>query len=151
MTEQEDIRTIEFYIRNIAHALSYVNDQELSRYDITNQQGRLLGAIYYNFSNRAVNRKFLQEKMGLNGSSVTSLLNSLEKKGYIIRSTNKEDSRALMIKVTPKGEKIVKEVTTYLHNTEEAMISEMTENEVAMFRRLLKKSYDKILDLKKDE
>lgn len=150
MTEQIDIRTIEFYIRNIAHALSFVNDQELSRYDVTNQQGKLLGAIYYNVSNQVVNRKFLQEKMGLNGSSVTSLLNSLEKKGYIVRSSNKEDSRALMVTVTPKGEKIVKEVTSYFLNAEQAMLSEMSEEEVAIFRGLLKKAYDKILDLKKD-
>jgi DNA-binding MarR family transcriptional regulator len=132
----------EFYIRKIAVSLRCVNDQKLSEFGITNQQARLLGAIRRSlYDGVNISRKFLEDLMGLRGSSVTSLLNGLEKNGFIIRHTAQDDGRAMQIKVTEKGEQIMAEVNQVLIDTEERLLSNMTEDEKALFAELLHKAF----------
>lgn len=76
----------DFYIQSIALSLRYMNDQKLEEFGITNQQARLLGGISSSLYDGAnISRKFLEDMMQLKGPSVTSLLNGLEKNGFIIR------------------------------------------------------------------
>jgi len=132
----------DFYIRNIATSLRYINDQELSKFGITNQQARLLGAIRRSlYDGVNISRKYLEDLMGLRGPSVTSLLNGLEKKGFIIRYTAQDDGRAMQIKVTEKGEQIMAEVNQFLISTEERLLFGMTEDEKLLFYNLLHKAF----------
>jgi len=132
----------DFYIRNIATSLRYINDKELSEFGITNQQARLLGAIRRSlYDGVNISRKFLEDLMGLRGPSVTSLLNGLEKKGFIIRYTAQDDGRAMQIKVTEKGERIMTGVNQFLIATEKRLLSGMTEDEKVLFVNLLHKAF----------
>jgi MarR family transcriptional repressor of mepA len=132
----------DFYIRNIAHSLRYLNEQKLAEYKITNQQARLLGAIRRSlFDGANISRKFLQERMELSGPSVTSLLNGLEKNGFITRYPAKDDGRAMQIAVTEKGEKIMAALDRVFQDTEQRLLAGMTEEEKAVFITLLARAY----------
>lgn len=54
--------------------------------------------------------KVLASDMDLTPSRVTSLLNSLEKKGYIIREIDKEDRRIIKVALTSIGRDFAKNV-----------------------------------------
>lgn len=128
----------DFYIRNLATAIRLINDQKLLRFGITNQQARLLGAIRRSlFDGVTISRKYLEELMGLRGPSVTSLLNGLEKNGFIVRYTAKEDGRAIQISVTEKGDRIIDEINQVFVETEEQLLSGMGDAEREMFTSLL--------------
>ncbi len=132
----------DFYIRGIAHRLRYLNDQKLAEYEITNQQARLLGAIRRSvYEGVNISRKFLQERMELSGPSVTSLLNGLEKNGFIIRYTDSEDGRAMQIQVTDKGNRIMEGLDQVFKDSEKQLLDGMNEEERDLFITLLEKAY----------
>lgn len=132
----------DFYIRNIAHNLRYLNEQKLAEYQITNQQARLLGAIRRSlFDGVNISRRFLQERMELSGPSITSLLNGLAKNGFIVRYAAKEDGRAMQIQMTDKGEKIMAALDQVFRDTEQQLLAGMTEEEQATFITLLNRAY----------
>lgn len=137
--------TADSYIQSIALSLRYINDQRLEEYDITNQQARLLGGLCRSiYDGVNINRKFLEDMMQLKGPSVTSLLNGLEKKGFIIRYTSKDDGRAMDIKVTEKGEQLLDMIRGVFDSTERKLLSGMTVAEQEQFMSLLHKAHDSL-------
>lgn len=132
---------LELYIRNIFHYIRYSAEQETAALNITSQQGKLLEIIVDGLAaKKEVNRKYLEETMFIKGSSVTSLLNGLEKKGFIERNINKDDARALNITVTPKGKIAIEQVKNLFVEQERKLLSGMTEDEIDTFRNLLERA-----------
>lgn len=132
----------DFYIKNIAHKLRYMNEEKLAEYEITNQQARLLGAIRRcTYEGMNISRKFLQNIMELSGPSVTSLLNGLEKNGFIVRYTDSEDGRAMQIQITDKGSRIMKNLDKVFRDSEKQLVKGMSEEEQTVFMTLLEKAY----------
>jgi MarR family transcriptional regulator, organic hydroperoxide resistance regulator len=50
----------------------------------------------------------LSNKMYLHPSTVTGVVDRLEKKGYVVRDRGQEDRRVIEVKLTPKGKEVVK-------------------------------------------
>lgn len=135
----------DFYIQSIALSLRYMNDQKLEEFGITNQQARLLGGISSSLYGGAnISRKFLEDMMQLKGPSVTSLLNGLEKKSFIIRYSREDDGRAMNIKVTEKGDKVLDALRDIFKSTEQQLHSGMTPAEQEQFLMLLQKAHDNL-------
>ena len=133
--------------RSISHILYYMNDEKLKMMGITNQQGKLLRLIYDNIlAGNSISRHFLEETMDLRGPTVTSLLNSLEKKGYIFRTVSNEDHRAMQLMITPKGEEVVDHIKKVFNSVEEKLLRGMTDEEIQTLRMLLFKVYDNLLE-----
>jgi len=135
----------DFYIQSIALSLRYMNDQKLEEFGITNQQARLLGGISSSlYDGVNISRKFLEDMMQLKGPSVTSLLNGLEKKGFIIRYSREDDGRAMNIKVTEKGDKVLVALRDVFKSTEQQLHSGMAPEEQEQFLMLLQKAHDNL-------
>lgn len=135
----------DFYIQSISLSLRYMNDQKLEEFGITNQQARLLGGISRSLTDGAnISRKFLEEMMQLKGPSVTSLLNGLEKNGFIIRYSREDDGRAMNIKITEKGDKVLEALRNVFKSTEQQLHNGMTPEEQEQFLMLLKKAHDNL-------
>lgn len=136
----------DFYIQSIALSLRYMNDQKLEEFGITNQQARLLGGISSSlYDGVNISRKFLEDMMQLKGPSVTSLLNGLEKNGFIIRYSREDDGRAMNIKVTEKGDKVLEALQDVFKSTEQQLHSGMSPAEQEQFLMLLQKAHDNLL------
>jgi len=141
LTYRNDNLPIEAYIRNIFHYIQYSAEQDTVAYGITSRQGRLLEIIVDGLSaGKEVNRKYLEETAFLKGSSVTSLLNGLESKGFIERNISSLDGRALTISVTPKGTQAIKQVKSLFVTQENRLLYGMTAQEIETFRILLQKA-----------
>lgn len=135
----------DFYIKNIAHILRYQIDQKLAAYHVTEPQVRLLGHIQGGQkAGHEISRKYLSEAMQISGPSVTSLLNSLEKNGFIIRSSGIEDARTMQIDLTEKATDVMKDTMDMLYEISDALLAGFSEGEKCIFLELLKRVYENV-------
>ncbi len=132
----------DFYIREIGRSMKYNNDQKLFDDNITNQQARLLGEIYSRIiNNQEISRLILSDLMNLSGPSVTSLLNGLEKNGFIVRHVGSKDERTIIIEITSKAQKLIDKSNDVFRETEEKLLHNFSDKEKRIFLELLEKAY----------
>jgi DNA-binding MarR family transcriptional regulator len=139
------MKKYEYYIRAIAYGMRYANDQNLVTHGITNQQAQLLGDINDKLKKRSeVSRKSLSEVMGLSGPSITSLLNGLEKNGFIIRQQGDADGRTMRIDITEKAVGLIDETENVFAKTEQKLLEDFTDEQKKIFFEMLQKAHKNI-------
>jgi MarR family transcriptional regulator, repressor for mepA len=95
----ELIRAVAFAGR--AAAEEWVRDSGLTR-----QQAFTLGFLEQN-QDRDVIAREIAEMSGTTAASVTSLLQGLEERGYITRTSSPGDARVKVVRITPEGAETV--------------------------------------------
>ncbi|MEY9852920.1 MarR family transcriptional repressor of mepA [Leifsonia sp. EB41] len=95
----ELVRTVAFAGR--AAAEEWVRDSGLTR-----QQAFTLGYLEQH-QDRDVIARELAEMSGTTAASVTSLLQGLEERGYVTRTSSPTDARIKVVRVTPEGARVV--------------------------------------------
>ena len=70
--------------------------------DITNNDMHIIEAIGIDEQN---NMSAIAHKLSVTVSTLTTNMNGLEKKGYIIRTRSSEDKRVVLVTLTEKGKK----------------------------------------------
>ena len=83
--------------------------------------------------------KELGRKAGLTSGSITTAIQRLEKKGWIRREKNPEDSRYSLISLTPNGMELIREAFQAHAGRLEQAFSPLDRREREEFLRLLKK------------
>ncbi len=127
-----------YYLRNIVHNLKRLQDEHLVPHGITSQQARIVGYIGECLeSGSNICQKDVELAFGLKGSSITSLLQGLERNGFITRSTSVSDARAKELSLTPKGQALIDEFNGLFLKTENRIVQDMTEGQKKMFLELL--------------
>ena len=135
----------DFYIKNIAHALRYQIDQKLTYYHVTEPQVRLLGHIQGGQrTGHEISRKYLSEAMQISGPSVTSLINSLVKNGFIVRGSGIKDGRTMHLVLTEKATDVMKDTMYMLNEISDALLAGLSEDEKLLFLGFLKKVYENV-------
>lgn len=138
MHDSKQNYVFQFYIRSIGHNIKRLLDERLIPYDITNQQARIVGYISDNQKNgKSTNQKDIEKVMGLKGSSITSLMQGLERKGFIIRSSSVSDARSKELSLTSKGQQLINEFNEVFDETETKITSGMTEEQREAFLQML--------------
>ncbi|NOW05524.1 winged helix DNA-binding protein [Clostridium beijerinckii] len=132
----------DLFIKSIAQKMRYTNDEKLKEYDLTSPQALLLELIEREIRHgNEITRKGLESVMNLKGSSITNLLNGLDRKGCIIRSTGISDGRTFQIQVTAKGKNILTEMEKVFEETEEQLLKGMSQEDKKVFLDLLIRAY----------
>ena len=128
-----------YFIRNIAHLMANMQDRCLNLYGLSNQQARIL--MYMSKHNirgqQKIKRKDLENFLNLKGSSVTSLMNGLEKNGFIERVPSEDDARRKILSLTPKAKELVAQMDLIFEATDNQLQEGMSEEEKMTFRLLL--------------
>jgi len=136
---KEEDTSCSYFIRNISHLMANMQDRCLNSYGLSNQQARIL--MYLSKHNirgqRNVKRKDLENYLNLKGSSVTSLMNGLEKNGFIERTGSENDARRRLLTLTPKAKELVNEMDLIFEATDNQLQEGMSEEEKMTFRLLL--------------
>ena len=113
---------------------SYFSDTPL-----TSIQGMTLHYIIVESQYRDVFPKDLEEFLEIKGSSVNSLINNLEKNGYLRRESISNDGRYKKLVLTDKTraveDDIVSRVMAYMKN----MFAGISEDDLAVFDRVITK------------
>lgn len=121
-------------------------DKEASKYSITGVQARILGFISCNSSKRNIFQKDIEEEMDIRRSSVTSVLQLMEKNGYIKRISVSEDARLKKIILTEKGLEIQRNIYDFILDFDKSLRDELSEAEMNIFISLIDRLSKKIAD-----
>jgi DNA-binding MarR family transcriptional regulator len=107
-------------------------------FDLTPSSGLVLGILADAEAPLPPNQ--IAERLIISRASVTSLLDSLERRGYVQRLPHSTDRRMLLIQLTPKGRQIAHEFRLVVHQNEKVWLATLSEDEqdhlISVLRRL---------------
>jgi DNA-binding MarR family transcriptional regulator len=93
-------KTIDYLLRSTWQAVSRMYNEEASKFD---------GSMAIGFALLSIDKEngtpstYISNRMGMEPTSLTRTLKTLEEKGLIIRKKNPEDGRGVLIYLTPLG------------------------------------------------
>ena len=115
------VRTSDLLIRRIGDLIQ--------PFDLTPSSGLVLG-ILADFGAPLPPNK-IAERLIISRASVTSLIDSLERRGYVRRSPHSTDRRMLLIELTDAGRQVAHEFRLLVHKNQKEWLSVLTEKEQA--------------------
>jgi DNA-binding MarR family transcriptional regulator len=75
----------------------------------------------------------LGERLIVTRATVTGLLDSLERTGFVRRSANPTDRRSLVVEITPAGLAVTQKLRTIVHRQEKAWMAGLSEPELRRY------------------
>ena len=118
---------IKDYIILIGQRMKQLLNERLLPYNITSQQSRIIGFVCSEQrQGKVIYQKDIEEAFELKGSSITSLLQGLERKGFITRHPDASDERRKFVTVLPKGQELMSDFETAFHEMDEKMMQGFT-------------------------
>lgn len=115
----------------------------LKKYNI---HGHQLGYIYYICDSPGLSQEKLASHLKLNKASVAKGLRSLISAGYVRRVQNQKDRRAYQLFPTQKAEALSHECMQTIEGFNEILTKGMTDEEKAMFRELVIKARNNVMN-----
>jgi DNA-binding MarR family transcriptional regulator len=86
----------------------------------------------------------LSERLIVTRATVTGVLDSLERPGFVRRSANPADRRSLLVEITPTGLAVLAQLRTLVHRNEKAWLSELSDPELLAYIGLLHRIQDRL-------
>ena len=120
--------------------------KEVSQYGLTGVQSRILAFVYHESSKRDIFQKDIEEELDIRRSSVTSVLQLMEKNGYIKRVSVTEDARLKKIILTEKALDTENRIHDYIERFEKSLQDELSSEEMYTLINLLNRLSQKIAD-----
>ena len=106
---------------------------------------RVLGFIKkHSLQGERIFQKDIEHEFKIKGSSVTSVLNNLEKNGYILRKSVESDRRLKQIVLTEKAENVCKMHWKAVQKYESAIERGLTSDEIENLQKTLQKIEENI-------
>ncbi|KTD84190.1 MarR family winged helix-turn-helix transcriptional regulator [Paenibacillus etheri] len=136
MTEHDSLTPYSDLIRSIGMKIRSLANTRLSELGLNAQQGQMMGYIFEH-QDKGVIQKDLAEHFDRKGATITSMLQGLEKKGYIKRVIPEDNERQKKIYLLKKGSDLVEEFNTIFMEVEKSIIQGLTEAESDSFKKLL--------------
>lgn len=94
----------------------------------------------------------IREYLSVSKAAISQMLSSLEKQGYLMRETDQENRRSLIVSLTPAGQTILRQKDQKVNSRFEKIIAEMGEADTLEFIRLIAKMNDALkAPIKKQE
>jgi DNA-binding MarR family transcriptional regulator len=86
----------------------------------------------------------LGERLIVTRATVTGLLDSLERRGFVRRTPNPDDRRGLIVEITPDGLVVIQAVRTLIHRHEKAWLAILTDEEKRSYIAQLHRIQDSV-------
>ncbi len=119
---------------------------EVRQYGLTSIQSRILGFVYNKSAIRDIFQRDIEEEFDIRRSSVTSVLQLMEKKGYIKRISVSEDARLKKIILTEEGIDIQNKIYDRIIEFEKSLEDGLNTEEKEILVSLINRLSDKIAD-----
>jgi DNA-binding MarR family transcriptional regulator len=100
MTDREQLRAMTTGLRHLLLAGERFRNNYAKELGLGSSDLVALGHVY---NHGPTAPRELGAAMGMTSGTVTALLDRIEKAGFVVRSSNPEDRRSLLINVTPAG------------------------------------------------
>lgn len=95
--------------------------------DLTSSQWMLLGLL---LKNGKMKMSDLSKNMGLSNSTVSGIVDRLEKQGYVVRIRDEKDRRKVYVEITYKFHEVAKKSHMSIEKSIEKKLKNITEEEI---------------------
>ncbi len=81
----------------------------------------------------------LAEHAGVTKQTITSLLDGLEKDGYVSRRPHPQDRRSVVVQLLPKGQQLLEQIMPGIYRKQVETLAHLTREEKKQLTKLLRK------------
>lgn len=151
--EVERKRVISFEFKRMDHIIVRQLRKRLADAgfdEMTIMHGHILGYLYHS-QERAVYQRDIANHFEIGKSSVTNILQLMEKKGYLTCTTDRNDARLKRIELTDKGRETHLQTIKVIDKLHEDMEEGITEEEQEVFFRVIEKMKENVCKMNKEE
>ena len=134
---------INFLLTTAQHTVFQYLSQRLAPYDITPSQYGILNCLWIN-DGTCLPRQ-IAELLCLETSTVSGILDRMQKKDLIDRVINPENRREILVMITPKGEALKAPVLKIIDEVNEEVLKDFSPKETAFIRKSLRQIAEKAL------
>ena len=127
---------INYLLTSAQHTVFMKMTDKLSNYDLTPVQ---YSVLYCLWEQDMRSPKEIAERLKLENSTISGILERMEKKGLIERSISKEDRRFIEVCLTDKGASLKEDVIRAVEDVNADVMSIFSEEESAEFKSRLRK------------
>jgi len=92
------------YIALIPNVFGQFSDLHKDSSELSHMQNHVIEYLY--MQNRALNLKEISKGLNIVKQQLTNVVKDLEAEGYLIKSPDPKDKRAVLVSLTPKGREI---------------------------------------------
>lgn len=131
--------SIGFHVKEIQHLIErmmFVRSVEVGADKITASHGWMISYLYHN-SDKEIYQKTMEKEFHIPKSTITSILQAMEKSGYIIRESVERDARLKKIVLTEAGKEFYRNTTEFLREIEQMLRTDITGEELDVFRKVV--------------
>ena len=109
--------------------INFVNTK-LEPFDITTEQWAVLLTLS---KQNKINQKILSEVSGKDQTTLTRILDIMERKNFIERHSNKEDRRSFVISITEKGLDLVVKISPFLEDVFKDIVKDISTEKLCIY------------------
>ncbi len=124
---------IDFNLRHAWHKISRMYNQKAKAHGLTMSIGFILLIV----DKDGTASTQLGPRMGMEPTSLSRTLKTMEKKGYIYREVDKSDKRKVLIFLTPEGIELRKRVKEVVVDFNEKLLQTIPEHKLAVFFEIM--------------
>jgi Transcriptional regulators len=123
-----------FITSNASKVLAVRLEKRMSAYHVTRAQWL---AIYYLDKQPGMTQNQLAECLGSKGSTVVSLVDHLERSGYVVRTANALDRRIKQVHLTKKGTELNRKLTVIAEKFKNDAIKNIDEDSLNEYKHVI--------------
>ena len=127
-------------LRRMIKSLQDYSQKVSSHFGITGPQLWVLKALYEKSS---LSLGELSKRMYLNPSTITGVVDRLERRNYVLRDRSAKDRRVVKVRLTPKGERLVRRAPKPVQGRLIYGLRRLKEDELL----LIQKSFEKLVEI----
>ena len=105
-------------------------------------RGELFVLNYLYNRNEGIHPKELSEKLSVSTARIASLLNHMEEKHLVVRETDPEDSRQVLVRLTPDGLGAIQRCRSDVLANVERMLEDLGPDDAREYIRIQEKIYN---------
>ena len=125
-----------YWVTRLARAIEADFEARLEEYSVTRASWAVLSAIkHHDVTTPAALASFI----GIDRAAITRHLDRIENQGLIIRDRSSSDGRSVDLKLTPKGERLVPELTAKSKAANAKFAASLTKDEHDTIQALLQR------------
>ncbi len=125
-----------FALGKVSRQMTRVYRARLTQYGLSQPQFFLLIALY---EEDGILITRLAEKVALDKSTLTGILDRLERDGFVTRLANPDDRRTLYVRLTERARSLRDDLTQIYNETNQQFLTRLTDRERVVFDVILKK------------
>ncbi len=90
------------------------------------------------------------ERLIVTRATVTGVVDSLERRGYVVRRPNPSDRRSLTVEITDDGLRVLARLRSVVHANEKAWMMALSDDDLASYIALLHRIQDRVAAMDDD-